>query len=459
MRNQLNNTIGFFLLLLVFAACQPTAEETSATTNEDGWVELFNGKDLTGWRPSEHKETFSVQDGTIMAFGDRSHLYYEGEHLGEGFKNFEIEMDIKTHRLANSGIFYHTEYLEEGWPGKGREVQVNNTHPGVDEFKELKKTGSLYGIRNLFKAFAQDSVWFRMRFVVQDKQIRVWVNDVNTVNYTEPLNPPNSGPNARATFSSGTIALQGHDAKSKVMYKNIRLRRLPDTIKVAQQEYQFGDWHPKMLEKQSNQYPFIDLNAKAETEAEFQALLEFYYTSGVNIGLVVPADSLTAWKTKHENTPIFWGTEAGASADVVNQADYTVGTVPMPEFTEGNPAERYMATYIAQIMEFLENGSADVWAKATQLPDALSDQYDALWAPEAIKPVLALAAEKGIAIEIDNQAHLPSMEVIKLAKEAGCLFSYTGIASDAGNNDSQYFLDVIDSCELDYKSMYVPLWE
>lgn len=455
MRNQLYSKAFIFLIFsfILLFACNPT--------EEDGWIELFNGKDLTGWKASENPSTFTVSEGTIVAEGPRAHLYYEGEHLGNGFKDFEMELDVMTHRLANSGIFFHTEFIQEGWPAKGREVQVNNTHPGEGDFKELKKTGSLYSVRNLYKAMAQDSVWFRIRFIVQGKQLQVWVNDVNTVNYTQSVNPLERGLNPRDTFSNGTIALQGHDPLSKVKYKNIRIRRLTDVEEeVAAVDYNFGDWYPEMMSKKKNQFPFIDLNVPIQDYSEVESLLQFYYQSGVNIGLVAPPDSLGSWKEKCSAIPVFLGAKVSDNTEPAIEADYRIGSVALPDLSEGSDVtQQFMTSYTEKIKQFLESGRADVWSGVTQLPEALADQYDALWTPEVVGPLLELAAQKGIAIEIDNQSQLPSLAVLKLAKAYGCTFSYSGISSNEMNNKSSYFLEVLDSCQLGYKNMYVPLWE
>jgi Domain of Unknown Function (DUF1080) len=75
---------------------------------------------------------------------------------------------------------------------------------------------------------AADNEWFTERVIVQGKRIRTYVNDKLIVDYTEPGNvtPPENHPGRR--LSSGTFALQGHDPKSKVFYKNIMVRPLPD---------------------------------------------------------------------------------------------------------------------------------------------------------------------------------------------------------------------------------------
>src|SRR3954468_10866798 len=95
---------------------------------EEGFVPLFNGKDLTGWKASEHPETFSVKDGAIVAHGPRSHCFYIGDFQRHMFEDFELKVDVLTLPRSNGGIYIDTEYQETGWPGKGFEVQVNNSY-------------------------------------------------------------------------------------------------------------------------------------------------------------------------------------------------------------------------------------------------------------------------------------------------------------------------------------------
>ena len=72
--------------------------------------------------------TFSVKDGMIIVHGNRSHLFYAGPVEDHNFKNFEFKADIMTEPGSNSGVYFHTEYQATGWPDKGYEVQVNNSH-------------------------------------------------------------------------------------------------------------------------------------------------------------------------------------------------------------------------------------------------------------------------------------------------------------------------------------------
>ncbi|MDO8542264.1 MAG: DUF1080 domain-containing protein [Opitutaceae bacterium] len=212
------------LILSAFALSRTFAAEANTLTAAEksaGWKLLFDGKSLDGWKPSENKGTFTVQDGLLVAFGKRSHLFYEGPVANHDFKNFELQLDIKTFPKANGGVYFHTQYQETGWPEKGYEVQVNNTH------SDKKKGAGLYSIQDNFEAPAKDGEWYTMRIKVEGKHVQTFVNGRKIVDYTEEPNaerPPNM---KGRLISHGTLAIQGHDPESKVMYKNIKVRVLP----------------------------------------------------------------------------------------------------------------------------------------------------------------------------------------------------------------------------------------
>ena len=194
-------------------------------SQEKGWKNLFDGKTLNGWEASENKDTFSVRDGMIVVDGPRSHLYYVGTVGNADFKNFEFKADIMTKPGSNSGMYFHTEYQDTGWPDKGYEVQVNNTH------KDAKKTGGLYGVMDVLNdSPVKDNEWFTQHIIVQDKRIIIKVNGKTTVDYFEPKSFSHTRFLGRK-ISSGTFALQGHDPKSVLYYKNIMVKPLPSKPK------------------------------------------------------------------------------------------------------------------------------------------------------------------------------------------------------------------------------------
>jgi len=200
--------------LLLAAGLQPA-------TADEGWVALFDGKSLEGWKASENPATFRVEDGRIVADGPRAHLFYVGPVRNHDFRNFEFKADVMTTPGSNSGIYFHTEYEETGWPSKGYEVQVNNTH------RDPRKTGSLYAVQDVHEAPARDGEWFTEQVIVQGRRIVIKVNDKVLVDYTEPENPAREESMKGRVLSRGTFALQGHDPKSKVYYRNLMVKPLP----------------------------------------------------------------------------------------------------------------------------------------------------------------------------------------------------------------------------------------
>lgn len=201
--------------------CSLAFSTAQSSSSGDGWIALFDGKSLDGWKASENPGTFRVEDGRIVVHGPRSHLYYVGPVENHDFKNFEFEAEVMTEPGANSGIYFHTKYQETGWPAVGYEAQVNNTHT------DTRKTAGLYAIEDVYEAPAKDKEWFTYTIRVEGKRILTKINGETLVDYTEPANPERPENMARRLLSSGTFALQGHDPNSIVYYRNIRVRPLP----------------------------------------------------------------------------------------------------------------------------------------------------------------------------------------------------------------------------------------
>ncbi len=206
-----------FCLLAFFASCS-----ASKDGGNKKWISLFDGKSLTNWRASENPSTFSIENGLIKVHGPRGHLFYEGPILNHNFKNFELKVRVMTTPGSNSGIFFHTTYQEQGWPNKGYEVQVNNSHT------DWRRTGSLYAIQDVKEVYVKDNEWFTEYIKVQGKQVIIKINDRTVVDYTEPEGIEKEQGRAEKRLSSGTFALQGHDPQSIVYYKEVLVRPLPE---------------------------------------------------------------------------------------------------------------------------------------------------------------------------------------------------------------------------------------
>ena len=207
-----------FCCLLLFTALACNTTKPAATT--DGWVSLFNGKNLDGWKASENPATFTVADGSIVVHGPRAHLFYEGPVMNHDFGDFEFKAQVMTTPGSNSGIFIHTAYQEEGWPAKGYEVQVNNSQ------SDWRRTGSIYSFDDVREVNVPDNEWYTQHIIVRGNTVTVKLNDKTVVEYVEPENVERPAGEAGRMLSSGTFALQGHDPDSKVYFKDIIVRPL-----------------------------------------------------------------------------------------------------------------------------------------------------------------------------------------------------------------------------------------
>jgi Domain of Unknown Function (DUF1080) len=209
------------LASLAFGSVASAAEE---------WTSMFNGKDLSGWKSNVATEkqpetVFSVKDGELIVSGGRAHLFYVGKDGKASFKNFEFKAKVKTTPGSNSGLYFHTQFEDKGWPSKGYECQVNATHT------DAKKTGGLYAVADVMdNAPNKDGEWFDYNIKVDGKHIVIKINGKVTTDWTEPADwdPAKKLSNMPGRkLGEGTIAIQGHDPKSVIHYKDIFIKALP----------------------------------------------------------------------------------------------------------------------------------------------------------------------------------------------------------------------------------------
>lgn len=242
MKRLITITMGLLLAAGAFAA--------DSSQSEDGFVSLFDGKTLDGWKVGENGSVFQVRDGMIVmecpaTIHSPAHLFYVGKVSNHSFKNFDLRIEVMTFPYANSGIYFHTEYQESEWPKRGLECQVNNSH--VD----WRRTGSLYSIKNISwgpetppadnkemvtlypKAPVKDNVWFTQEIIYLNGAVTVKLNGETVVDYRiVDSDIEHKLPTGMIWLPRGTFALQGHPPMpghaSKASFRNIRVKVLPD---------------------------------------------------------------------------------------------------------------------------------------------------------------------------------------------------------------------------------------
>lgn len=233
---------------LALLATNPLAAQTPSP--EEGFVSLFDGKTLNGWKVGDNATLFRVEDGMIVmdcpADNHKpAHLFYDGDINGHTFKNFDLRVDLMTYPGANSGIYFHSEFQNAGFPTKGLECQVDNSH------SDWRRTGSLYGLFNLTwgpetpsadnkqtvvylaNAPVKDEAWYTQEIVCRNGLVTVKLNGQPMFTYQIPDADSVHRLSSGATWlPQGTFALQGHPPMpghiSKVGFRNIRVKVLPD---------------------------------------------------------------------------------------------------------------------------------------------------------------------------------------------------------------------------------------
>jgi hypothetical protein len=191
--------------LLAQTAPAPVTEKPDA----QGWVQLFDGKALSGWTAPDPGD-WKIEDGVLVGRGKTSHLLSPNTYT-----NLEFKVEVKLNHSGNSGMYIRAAY-GKGWP-KGYEAQVENTSP------DTQRTGSLYNFSKVLDQLIPDDTWWTQHVIAIGNRIIIKVNDKVVTDFVDE----------KSTFKSGHLALQQHDPGSVVQYRNVQVKRLPADEKAA----------------------------------------------------------------------------------------------------------------------------------------------------------------------------------------------------------------------------------
>ncbi len=458
----------------------------SLARGAEDWIPLFDGRSLTGWKASENPDSFKVRDGQIAADGPRAHLFYSGPVRDADFKNFELKLDVLTRPGANAGVYFHTRFQPKGWPAQGFEVQINNTYRGEGDYRERKKTGSLYGVRNVYKTMARDDEWFQVQIAVRGPQVQIRVNETLLVDYVEADPPVSVDPGFSRVLERGAFALQCHDPGSKVFFRNVLLRPLPDDLPATPPRPAADAIYRELMRLGNQNYPLVDSHVHLRPGMQLEDLLRQSRRDGIQYGIAVNGGlrqmvtddaGAEAFLKRLEGQPVFAAFQAEGrewvkmfSRETVAKFDY-VFTDAMTftddkdkrmrlwmkdEVGEIPDKQAFMEMYVKRIAGVL-NEPIDIYANPTFLPAPIAADYDQLWTPERMQKVIAAAKKNDVAIEINNRYRIPSPAFIKAAKKGGVKFSCG--TNNAGANDigrNEYCVQMIKECDLRWQDFFVP---
>jgi hypothetical protein len=240
--------LGLLLLGLAMLALAPVWADDSKDAAK--WTELFNGKDLTGWKIHPNPNPGSITEIVTKKDGDKVSAYYgklkskggeegkevplwrveEGILIGSGpsthlfsergdYENFRYRVEAQINDHGNSGQYFRTAF-GPGFP-KGYEAQINSTHG------DPIRTGSLYPSFGRLAKEERDKIlvkdqlvkpneWFTQEVIAEGNHIVIKVNGKTTVDYMDEKN----------TFTKGHFALQGHDPGTVVKFRKIEVIEL-----------------------------------------------------------------------------------------------------------------------------------------------------------------------------------------------------------------------------------------
>ena len=197
--------------------------------DKDGWRQLFNGKDLIGWKHAGPGEQY-VENGFIKSHGGMGILYWQGEKFGNCIIKVVWRMRDEN---SNSGIFIRmpVEPREEWMPVHyGYEVQIDNK-PELSDEDEYHYTGTIYSLtKPLAKPAKPGPEWNTTEITLDGLRTIVYVNGIKVTDYKEgdpvPERKFDFEPHRGPRPETGYIGIQNHGETDVVFFKEIAVKPL-----------------------------------------------------------------------------------------------------------------------------------------------------------------------------------------------------------------------------------------
>ncbi len=185
---------------------------------DEGFTPLFDGKSFDGWEGN--LKHFRIEDGAIVA-GTLSEPIPRNEFLctKQDYGNFELRLKFKVlGKGANAGVQIRSRRIPNHHEVSGYQADLGDGWWGA-LYDESRRNKVLVqpDAAAVDKALKRDN-WNQYVIRCEGRRIRLWINDVQTVDYTEP---------DEALEQTGIIGLQIHGGgPSEAWYKDIELKRL-----------------------------------------------------------------------------------------------------------------------------------------------------------------------------------------------------------------------------------------
>ncbi|MBI3408441.1 MAG: DUF1080 domain-containing protein [Planctomycetes bacterium] len=213
------------LALTAFGLLSAIQQSANSRPQEDGFVSLFDGKDLAGWKQFAGKEQiWTVEDGLLVCKGGG------GGWLGtvRDYADFEIRLEYRLKPGGNSGVYIRAP--QEGHISRvGMEIQIlDDFHPKYAKIDFYQYTGSIYHVvpptRRTSKPAGE---WNSMTIRAQGRNVAVTLNGVKIVDADLDRclqDPAVAKEHTGLSRKTGRIGLQSHT--DRVEFRHIRLKEL-----------------------------------------------------------------------------------------------------------------------------------------------------------------------------------------------------------------------------------------
>lgn len=448
-------------------ACQPRQGRWNSLLEKQG-----------KWNATVTPSTFAWNEEGLVCSGEPGYLVWEG---GKPYVDFELVAEIQTAPGSFAQILFHQSLPFDSSTVKGYGVVVAGSTGQVSEPALAMKTGSLYGIRNLYYPMVADGEWFTLTVRVSGNLTETFVNGTRVMEYIQPGQPWRGSATGGRLLSSGTFAV--HHQAGTVKLKSLKVRPLPpgEQIPLKVEE----TWDAQVTRLMEAHFPLIDFHVHLKGGLTIEQAIENSQQLGINYGIapncglkfpVTDDISLAAYMDTVRGKPIFRGMQAEGrewitlfSPEAIAKFDYVFtdaltftdykgrrNRIWIPEEVWVDNKQQFMDQLTGKIEAIFSQEPVDIYVNPTLLPASLKPEYDQLWTPERIDRVIAVLKKNNVAIEINARYKIPSPAFIRKAKEAGLKFSFGTNNGAANLGRLEYCLQMIDECGLTPADMFFP---
>jgi hypothetical protein len=423
------------------------------------WLPLFDGASLR-----------KVNTGKFPK------VVFAGEPRSRDFKNFELTAEAMTRPGANAAICFHANPRQ---PGAGLEVRINNSSK-----TDNRKTGSLTGLRNVYKPLVNDGEWFNLNIQVRGTQVQIRLNNMLVVDYVQPDPPFQADPAFDRTIRHGAFAIR-NDGHGETLFRDIRVRPLPDGLTSREAPPEVDEIYREVMRLGVENFPVVDYHVHLKggltlSEAFANARrVGINYGIAINCGLGFPVHdeaSVHEYLATMKDQPCYVALQGEGrewmtltSPESVARFDYCFTdamTFRDPtgfrrrlyvaeEVGDLSDPDAFMEMYVSRI-EGIMKEPIDIYVNATFLPEPIRAQYETLWTAKRMIRVINAAIENDVAIEINDRYRIPSPAFIKAAKAAGARFSFGTNNAEAQLGRLEYPIRMVRECGLGWQDIFVP---